>query len=32
MISSKKGVIEPTAGVNEAKIWPKIAEIANFLI
>ena len=27
MISSKKVVIEPIAEVNEAKIWPKIAEI-----
>ena len=27
MISSKKVVIEPIAGVNETKIWPKIAEI-----
>ena len=26
MISSKKVVIEPTAGVNEAKICPKIAQ------
>ena len=27
MISRKKVVIEPIAGVNETKIWPKIAEI-----
>ena len=26
MISSKKVVIEPIAGGNEAKIWPKTAE------
>ena len=26
MISSKKVVIEPTAGVNKAKIYPKIVE------
>ena len=27
MISSKKVVIEPTAGVNEAKIWPTFAKM-----
>ena len=30
MISSKKVVIEPTAGVNEAKICPKIAENCKY--
>ena len=30
MISSKKLIIEPTAGVNEAKICPKIAENCKY--
>ena len=32
MISSKKVVIEPIAGVNEAKIWPKFAKMCYIAI
>ena len=32
MISSKKVFIEPTAGVNETKICPKLLKVANILI
>ena len=32
MISSKKVVAEPTAGVNESKVYPKLPKIASLPI